>query len=122
MCIRDRLNTLKNNIEKPNNYGKSFVEYLQEYPQTLQKIEWYLQQPETIETWSWKIEKIWWEFAFWALSPELQEKIQQEPALLQNMKTGLSLYFTDWLNGLSTWQIKEVAQVWSCLLYTSRCV
>lgn len=108
-----QLNTLKNNIEKPNNYGKSFVEYLQEYPQTLQKIESYLQEPETIETWSWKIEKIWWEFAFWALSPELQEKIQQEPALLQNMKTGLSLYFTDWLNGLSTWQIKEVAQVWS---------
>lgn len=106
-----QLNTLKNNVEKPNNYGKFFVEYIKEHPQTLQKIESYLQKPETIETWSLKIEKIWGEFAFWALPLQLQEKIKQEPALLQNMKTGLSLYFTDWLNGLSSWQIKEVAQV-----------
>lgn len=107
----NQLNILKNNIETPSNYGKTFVEYLKEYPQTLQKIESYLQKPETIETRSLKIENIWGEFSFWSLNPQLQEKIKQEPALLQNMKTGLSLYFTDWLNGLSSSQLKEVSQV-----------
>jgi len=41
----------------------------------------------------------------------LQEKIKNEPALLQNMKTGLSLYFTDWLNKLSQSDLKKVSRV-----------
>ncbi len=104
-------NTLKNSIETPPTYGKPFIEYLQEHPATLQKIESYLQEPETIETWSTTIENIWGEFAFWAMDSQLQEKIKNEPALLQNMKTGLSLYFTDRLNGLSQSDLKKVSQV-----------
>lgn len=106
-----KIKTLQNQIEIPPTYGKSYVEYLQEYPATLQKIESYLQQPETIITWSEKIENLWWEFAIGAFSPQLQEKIGQEPALLQNIKTGLSLYFTNWLNKLSDSQLKQVSQV-----------
>ena len=82
----NQLNTLKNNIETSPNYGKSFVEYLKEYPQTLQKIEWYLQEPETIETWSLKIENIWGEFSFGAMDPQLQEKIKKEPVLIKQLK------------------------------------
>ena len=37
--------------------------------------------------------------------------MKKNPTLLQNMKTGLSLYFTDRLNNLSQSQLKDVSQV-----------
>ena len=109
--IQEEKNTLKDNIEIPKDYGKTFLDYLTEYPITKGKIESYLQEPETIETRSLKIENIWWEFSFWALDANLQETMKKNPTLLQNMKTGLSLYFTDRLNNLSQSQLKDVSQV-----------
>lgn len=108
---QEETQNLKKSVEKPEHYGKTFLDYLYENPDTLQTIEWYLQEPETIETWSKKIENIWGEFSFGAMDPQLQEVMKNNPTLLQHMKTGLSLYFTDRLNSLSSTQLKDVSQV-----------
>lgn len=56
---QDQISNLKQSVEVPMEVGKSFLNYLQQYPQTLAHIESYLTPPETIETWSTKIENIW---------------------------------------------------------------
>lgn len=105
-------NTTIESKEKINN-SYTFLDIIQKNPTVYNTIKSYIKAPETIEHRSQSIENIRWEFALWSLDQniELKNKIQQQPQIKQNIKTGLSLYFTDWLNNLSTSDLKQVVDI-----------
>lgn len=55
----NQLNQIKDGVEVPSNYGKTFLDYMNEYPETIQKLQSFIRAPETLESRSQKIENIW---------------------------------------------------------------
>ena len=109
-----QLNLLKNNIEVPENYGKTIFEYLNgtDLWNTIEKKFKDENNQETLESRCIKIENLFSKWFIASLPESISNKLKNNLELQKTIVSWISLANMEWLSKLTPEDINQVSQFW----------